>query len=165
MTLGFKIKNFFFNAFREIFVHHHGSLEFRAKIFTLLIAADENISDEYYDCIKDIGMQIYQGDEERTNLLIMTTKELVKKIKDENNLNYDTLIPHLQKELKLIPRYAKKIDIALLKPILSITKDKDTHSYQENILEFLQRTKEETLHTKQHQIELEEENLNSKYKT
>lgn len=165
MTLGFKIKNFFFNAFREIFVHHHGSLEFRAKIFALLIAADENISDEYYDCIKDIGLHIYQGDEERTNLLIMTTKELVKKITDENNLNYDTLIPHLQKELKLIPRYAKKIDTLLLKPILSVTKDKDTLSYQENILEFLQELKEETLQKKQREIELDEEKLNSKYKT
>lgn len=165
MTLGFKIKNFFFNAFREIFVHHHGSLEFRAKIFALLVAADEDVSDEYYECIKDISMQIYQGDEERTNLLIMTTKELVKKIKDENNLNYDTLIPHLQKELKLIPRYAKKIDTTLLKSILSITKDKDTRSYQENILEFLQHLKDETLHTKQREIELEEETLNSKYKS
>jgi hypothetical protein len=165
MTIGFKIKNFFFNAFREIFVHHHGSLEFRAKIFALLVAADEDISDEYYDCIKEIGLQIYQGDEERTNLLIMTTKELVKKITDENNLNYDTLIPHIQKELKLIPRYAKKIDTSLLKAILSITKDKDTRSYQENILAFLQELKDETLHTKRREIELEEESLNSKYKT
>ena len=165
MTLGFKIKNFFFNAFREIFVHHHGSLEFRAKIFALLVAADENIYDEYYDCIQTIGLQIYQGDEERTNLLIMTTKELVKKIKDENHLNYDTLIPHIQKELKLIPRYAKKIDIDLLKPLLLITKEEDTRSYQENILEFLQALKDETLHTKQREIKLQEESLNSKYKT
>lgn len=165
MTLGFKIKNFFFNAFREIFVHHHGSLEFRAKIFALLIAADENVSEIHFELVKNIGMQIYLSDEERANLLVMTTKELVKKIKDENNLNYDTLIPHLQKELKLIPRYAKKIDIDLLKPFLSIAGDKDTRSYQENILEFLQALKDETLHTKKHQIELEEEHLNSKYKT
>jgi len=163
MTLAFKIKNFFLNAFRELFVHHHGSLEFRAKLFALLIAADEEISEPHYELVKGLGLKIYKNDEDRANLLLMTTKELVKKITDDNNLNYDTLVTHIQQELRLIPRYAKKIDIDLLKPFLRLSKDQDTLSYQENILEFLARLKEETLHTHHKQIELSEETLTSKY--
>ncbi|EHP30809.1 hypothetical protein SMGD1_2286 [Sulfurimonas gotlandica GD1] len=108
-------------------------------------------------------MEIYKNDEDRANLLMLSTKELVKKVQDNNGLDIDTLIAHIQKELKIIPRYAKKIDIESLKPIIELTHDRDTISYQENILEFLKTLKEETLHNKKSQIAKDEENLASKY--
>ena len=63
MKLSFRIKHHFFSAFRELFVHHHGSLEFRAKIFALIIAANEDVNVESYMIIKEIGMKIYDNDE------------------------------------------------------------------------------------------------------
>ena len=90
---------------------------------------------------------------------MLSTKELVKKVKDNNGLNLDALVSHIQKELKIVPRYAKKIDIEALKPIISLSYDLDTISYQENILEFLQNLKEETLSTKKDQIVEDEEKL------
>lgn len=163
MRLSFKLKHHFFSAFREFFVHHHGSLEFRAKIFALLIVSNEEINEESYQVVKNIGMKIYKNDEDRANLLMLSTKELVKKVSDNNGLDIDTLIMHIQQELKIIPRYAKKIDIESLQPIIELTRDRDTISYQENILEFLQTLKEETLHNKKSQIEKDEKNLESKY--
>ncbi|WP_373036027.1 hypothetical protein [Sulfurimonas sp.] len=163
MRLSFKLKHHFFSAFREFFVHHHGSLEFRAKIFALLIVSNEEINEECYQIVKDIGMKIYKNDEDRANLLMLSTKELVKKVLDNNGLDIDTLILHIQQELKIIPRYAKKIDTESLKPIIELTRDRDTISYQENIVEFLQTLKEETLHNKKSQIEKDEKNLESKY--
>ena len=163
MQLGFKIKHYFFNAFRELFVHHHGSLEFRAKLFALIISANEDVKVENYNIVKNIGMQIYKNDEERANLLILSTKELVQKVKENNGLDIDTLISNIQKELKGVPRYAKKIDIDSLKQLLTLTHDRDTISYQENIIEFLQKLKEDTLHEKKIQIEKDEENIESKY--
>lgn len=162
MRLGFRFKHYIFNAFREIFVHHHGSLEFRAKIFALVIAADEKAPIENFITVKDIGLHIYDGDEDRANLLLLTTKELVQKVKDNNGLNIDTLVHDIVQELKIVPRYAKKIDIKSLRPILVLTQDEDTLSYQENILEFLEKLKDETLHTKRHQIDESEKlsNLN-----
>ena len=159
MRLAFKLKHHFFNAFREIFVHHHGSLEFRAKIFALLIAANDKAEDKSYIIVKDTGLIIYDSDDERANLLMMTTKELVKKVKDNNGLDLDTLISNIQKELRIVPRYAKKIDIESLQPIVALSHDTDTISYQENILEFLQNLKEETLSTKKDQIVEDEEKL------
>lgn len=97
-------------------------------------------------------MHIYDGDEDRANLLMLSTKELVQKVKDNNGLDIDTLVASIQKELKIVPRYAKKIDIKALRPLLSLTRDEDTLAYQENILEFLENLKEETLHSKKEQI-------------
>jgi len=157
MRLGFRIKHHFFSAFREFFVHHHGSLEFRAKVFALVIAADDKSKVENFVIVKDIGMHIYNGDTDRANLLMLSTKEMVQKVRENNDLDIDTLVANIQKELKIVPRYAKKIDIKSLKPLLSLSHDEDVISYQQNILEFLETLKTETLNTKKSQIEIEEE--------
>jgi len=147
MRLSFRIKHYFFSAFRELFVHHHGSLNFRAKIFALVIAANEDAKVENYIIVKDIAMNIYNGDTDRSNLLMMSTKELVQKVREHNGLDIDSLVTSIQQELKIVPRYAKKIDIKALSPLLRLTYDADTLSYQENILEFLETIKDETLAT------------------
>ena len=163
MWPSFNIKHHFFRAFRELFVHNHGSLEFRAKIFALIISANKDAMNDNYIIVKNIGQNIYKKDEERADLLMLTTKELVQKVKDNNGLTIDTLIENIQKDLKIIPRYAKKIDVHQLKPFIDLSFDRDTVSYQMNIMDFLQNLKEETLHNKKSQIELDEENLESKY--
>jgi hypothetical protein len=145
MRLSFRLKHHFFSAFRELFVHHHGSLEFRAKIFALLIAANEEAPVENYVLIKNIGLDLYKDDADRANLLMLSTKELVKKVKENNGLDIDSLALNIQKELNIVPRYAKKIDINSLRKFLNYTYDNDTLAYQENILEFLQKIKDETL--------------------
>ncbi|MEN4052230.1 MULTISPECIES: hypothetical protein [Sulfurimonas] len=147
MKLSFRIKHHFFSAFREIFVHHHGSLEFRAKIFALVIAANEKPKVENFILVKELATKIYEGDEDRANLLLLTTKELVEKVKKQNALDLDLLVATIQKELKIVPRYAKKIDIESLKNFLLYSNDEDTLAYQKNILEFLEKLKEETLHS------------------
>lgn len=159
MRLSFRLKHHFFSAFRELFVHHHGSLEFRAKVFALLIAANEDSTVEGYVKVKEIGLNIYKNDEERANLLMLTTKEKVNKVKEENGLDIDILISSIQQDLKVVPRYAKKIDINQLRELITLTHDKDTISYQENILEFLENLKDETLVTKKVQIAEDEEIL------
>ena len=163
MRLSFRIKQHFLNAFRELFVHHHGSLEFRCKIFALILASNEDTKNEDYEIIKDLGMKIYNNDEDRADLLMMTTKELVEKVKEDNGLDIDTLVLNIQKDLKIVPRYAKKIDLETLQPLLELAQDKDTLSYQENIVEFLKNLKEEILQTKKSQIAESEENLDCKY--
>jgi len=145
MNLAFRIKHYFFNAFREIFVHHHGSLEFRAKLFALLIAANEKPHVDNFIKVKELALRIYNNDEDRANLLLLTTKELVEKVKKNNNLNLDSLIESIQKELKIVPRYARKIDIEALESFLEYAQDNETLLYQKNILEFLEKLKEETL--------------------
>jgi hypothetical protein len=157
------LRNFLLNAFRELFVHHHGSLEFRAKLFALLVAVNEESKEDAYNLIKQIGLAIYQNDEDRANLLVMSTKELVQKVLDDNGLYIDTLVANIQTELRVVPRYAKKIDIDSLAKLLDLTKNPDTLLYQKNILEFLQKLKDETLQNKKNQIAEDEQKVRSKY--
>jgi len=145
MGFFFRIKHHFFISFREIFVHHHGSLNFRAKIFALVIAVDEQAKVDNYVVVKKTALDIYDNDENRATFLVLSTKELVQKVKENNGLYIDTLIANIQKELKIIPRYEKKIDIEALKPLLSLPHNQDTIDYQKNILHFLEELKEETL--------------------
>ena len=141
----FRIKHHFFISFREVFVHHHGSLNFRAKIFALVIAVDERAKVDNYIAVKKVALDIYDNDEDRASFLVLSTKELVQKVRDNNGLYIDTLIANIQKELKIIPRYAKKIDTEALKPLLDLPFSQDTVDYQRNILLFLEELKEETL--------------------
>lgn len=148
MGFFFNLQNKFFNAFRELVVHHHSSLNFRAKTFALLIAADPNAKVENYIIVKKYGLHLYKDDEKRANLLALSTKELVQKVKDNNGLYLDTLVANIQKELKNVPRYAHKIDIEALEKLLELPHNEDTVSYQKSIIRFLKDLKEETLHPK-----------------
>ncbi len=143
--LGFRLKHKFFNAFREIFVHHYNSLDFRAKILALLITANEHPKVENFILVKQIANEIYDNDEDRANLLMLTTKELVDKILISHKLSSDKLVESIINNVKLVPRYAKKIDVERLRAFLDLSDDEDTRAYQENILEFLAKLKEETL--------------------
>jgi len=143
MNFSFRFKRFLFNAFREIFIHHHNSLEFRAKVFALVLSAKDNVSINDYIVVKRLAMEIYKDDEERASLLMIATKEIRKKIEDDKKDVSETLIYSIQKQLKVLPRYVNKIDIDSLHQLLLPTNDEDTISYQENILEFLQTLKDE----------------------
>jgi len=164
MRLSFRLKHHFFSAFREFFVHHHGSLEFRAKVFALLIAANEEYTVDSYVLVKEIALEIYKNDEERANLLMMTTKEKVNQVQENNGLDIDILITSIQKDLRVVPRYAKKINLDDLKKLIPLSYNEDIISYQNNIVEFLEKLKNETLDTKKVQIAKDEVTFNSNYR-
>ena len=143
MKLGFRVKHYFYNAFRELFVHHHGSLTFRAKLYALIISVNENATVDNFIIVKKHALKIYNNDSDRANLLLLTTKELVQKVRDNNGLDVDSLIASIQHDLRLAPRFTSKIDIESLKEFLTLTYDEDILSYQNNILDFLQKEKDE----------------------
>lgn len=163
MRLSFRIKHHFFNAFREFFVHHHGSLEFRAKVFALMIAVNNSSAKESYILVRDIGLRIY-NDKERADLLMLTTKEKVKQLNNERTTDIDTLVNSILHDLKIVPRYAKKINLEELRELLPLTLDENILCYQENILEFLEKLKNETIQSKEEQINKDELTLNSQFK-
>jgi hypothetical protein len=128
-----------------------------------MISVNEEATVDNYILVKKISMNTYKNDEERADLLTLSTKEIVDKVKDNNGLGVDTLIGNIQKELRKIPRYAKKIEIDNLRKIIQYTYDEDTIAYQENILEFLEKLKNETLKKRKKHIEKDEKTLKSRY--
>lgn len=142
LKIFFKLKHYLYTGLREVLVYHHNSLEFRAKIFALIIGANENPQSCEYDLVHEAGMKVYK-DEERVNMLLLTTKEYVEKVHQNNGLNIDDLLFDIQNELQQLPRYASKIDIDALKPLVECSIDEDTSTYQLRMLEFLHTLKEE----------------------
>lgn len=133
MAVRFSFKHFLFNAFRELFLYHHSSLEFRAKLFAAVISADDDASDCEFNVVKAAGMQIY-NDESRSNALVLTTREMVEKVLRDNGLDIDALIDDIIRDLRSVPRYALKIEISQLEPLLACQDDPDVNAYQQNIL-------------------------------
>lgn len=142
MKFLFSLKHYLYTGLREIFIYHHNSLEFRAKIFALIIAANRHPGECEYTLVHKAGMEIYK-DKDRVDMLVLTTHEYVNKVHQKNGLDIDDLIVDIQKELQQIPRYVEKIDISQLHPIVECCVDEDTSTYQIRMLEFLQNLKEE----------------------
>ena len=142
MGLVQKIKYYLFNAFREVFMYHHSSLEFRAKLFASVISANPNAGDCEFEMVRQNAEQIY-SDKTRSATLELTVREMVTKVVDDNGLNNDDLIEDIIRDLKDIPRYAKKIDTAMLYSLLECHHDEATAIYQTRIIELFERQHDE----------------------
>jgi len=142
------IVNFFkrgaiLSFFRELFVYHHSSLEFRAKQLAAMIVADGDVSDCEKELLNKISHEIYPDNKERAGVLIHTTMEYVDKVIELNGLNIDELLIDIDDELKETPRFVKKIDIDMLKRFFQCPHNDETKLTQIRILEFLENEKNE----------------------
>lgn len=131
--------------FREYLVYHHSSLEYRAKILTLMISSDSDINECEKQILKEIAHEIYSKDIERAELLVDTVYEYHTKIVNNNGLNFEHLIQLVQKETKEVKRFAQKINIPRLKRLEACIDEEDEENvlFQRRILEFLENLKVE----------------------
>ena len=77
--MGNQIKFKFLSLFREIFIYHHRSLEFRAKVFATIIAAKLNPDEEDFETLYDISNEIYKNDENRKRVDIDEEEGLIQR--------------------------------------------------------------------------------------
>ena len=137
------LKRNFMKMFREFLVYHNNSLEFRAKIITLMISSNGEISECEKQKLKEIAYSTYGDDEERAELLIGTVNEYHNKIITNNGLNFEHLIQLVTREVRQIKRFHKKIDMDMLLQLHYCTTEEDDKLFQKRILEFLQSLKDE----------------------
>jgi len=140
--MAFNLKQYLFRAFRELLLYHHNSLEFRAKLFAALIAANEDHGECELKLVQEASMKIYK-DEDRANTLLLTVEEYLDKVEDDNGLAIDELIDHLMLDLKSYPRYADKISIEVYLHITQCCQNEESRIYQERIIDLYQRLKNE----------------------
>jgi len=129
--------------FREFLVYHNSSLEYRAKILTLMVSANGEICECEKQKLKEIAHSIYSNDLERAELLIDTVNEYHNKIITNNGLDFEHLIQLVEHEIKTVPRFVGKIDMDLLKELHECVDDEEDALFQERILEFLGTLKNE----------------------
>ncbi len=128
--------------FREFLVYHHSSMEFRAKLLTLMVSSNGEIDECEKQKLKEIAHKIYYEDHERAELLIDMVMEYHHKIIHNNGLNFEHLIQLVNKEAREVKRFPDKIDISLLKELHGCIDNEEDALFQEHILEFLQNLKE-----------------------
>ena len=129
--------------FRELLVYHHSSLEYRAKILTLMVSANGDICECEKQKLKEIAHTIYSEDQERAELLLDAVNEYHTKIITNNGLDFEHLIQQVEKETKDMKRFAQKININLLMQLHECMDSEDDILFQQRILEFLQGLKDE----------------------
>ncbi len=129
--------------FRELLVYHHSSLEYRAKILTLMVSANGDICECEKQKLKEIAHTIYSEDHERAELLLDAVNEYHTKIITNNGLDFEHLIQLVERETKEVKRFAQKIDMKLLMQLHECMDSEDDILFQQRILEFLQGLKDE----------------------
>jgi len=131
--------------FREFLVYHHSSLEFRAKIITLMISSNDEISECEKQKLKEIAYSIYADDAERAELLIGTVNEYHNKIITNNGLDFEHLVQLVEREVRQVKRFHEKIDMDMLLQLhyCICEDDEEEILFQKRILEFLQSLKDE----------------------
>ena len=129
--------------FRELLVYHHSSLEYRAKILTLMIASNGEICECEKQKLKEIAHSIYGEDQERAELLIDTVIEYHTKIITNNGLNFEDLIQLVERETREVPRFTQKIDMGLIMQLHECMDNEEDSLFQQRIIEFLQSLKDE----------------------
>ncbi len=122
----------FISFFREIFVFHHSSLEFRAKVLAAILLAKNELKSSDWDDISDIASEIYFGDIKRQKVLIATIKEYIAKFKIGD---LDRLLMDISADIKAHNRFAKKIDFSHLRRLMADSSD-DEALLQQRIYEF-----------------------------
>jgi ABC-type Mn2+/Zn2+ transport system ATPase subunit len=125
-------------------VYHNSSLEFRAKLFAAIIGANKKVDECEEKILEEVAREIYPDDEARANVLVLTTKEYVNKIIQNNGLDLNELILAIDHELKEVDRFCDKVDLERLQRFLICTRDdEETTLTQQRILEFLAKELED----------------------
>lgn len=122
------------SVFREIFIPHFRSLEFRAKIFAAMLLAKDEINEDDFKILDVLGREIYDNDSRRVGVLLAITKEYIKKANVYKSLNLDTLLMDIDNELKIYKRYVRKIDFSHLRRLIS--EDEEEALTQQRVYEF-----------------------------
>jgi hypothetical protein len=134
-----KVKKFF----RELLLYHNSSLEYRAKLLTLVVAVNDKIGSCEEKLLYKIACDIYNNDEERAEILVEAVREYFDKIKTDNGLDFEHLVFQVEKETKAVKRFAEKIDITTLMKFQTCIKSEENRVYQLRVIEYLANLKKE----------------------
>jgi len=137
-----KIRRKVKKVFREFLVYHNSSLEYRAKVLTLVVAVNNEISECEEQLLDKIALEIYDNDEERADILVEAVGEYFVKIVTNNGLNFEHLILEVEKETKEVERFSEKINIEKLMLFQECLDDEEDKIYQQRVISFLKDLKE-----------------------
>jgi len=137
-----KIRRKIKKVFRELLLYHNSSLEYRAKILTLVLAVNGEISECEEKLLYQTACDIYNNDEERSEILVEAVKEYFEKIISDNGLDFEDLIFQVEKDTKAVRRFVSKIDILALEKFQKCIEEEEDRIYQQRVIAYLAELKE-----------------------
>lgn len=143
MSLLRLFRRFLYTAFREIFIYHHSSLEFRAKIYAFFIVSTGEACEQYTKLLEEIAAEIYHDAPDRAAALVMMVREYGMAIYGKKALSSDQLLKEINRQLKASPRYALKIEIPHLRKLQTATHSRDNKIYQDRMIDFFDNKRKE----------------------
>ena len=93
-------------SFRELLIYHNNSLEYRAKLLTLMVAVNHEISPCEEKLLYLTACEIYENDEERAEILVEAVLEYFDKIVSNQSDSFNSLIA---RQIIVVFRHAVKI--------------------------------------------------------
>jgi len=130
-------------VFRELLLYHNSSLEYRAKLLTLIVSVNHEISPCEEELLYETACEIYNQDEERAEILVEAVKEYFDKIITNNGLDFEHLVFQVEKETKEVKRFAQKIDISQFEKFQQCLDNEEDKIYQRRVISFLENLKEQ----------------------
>ncbi|HIO96277.1 MAG TPA: hypothetical protein EYG67_05585 [Campylobacterales bacterium] len=130
-------------VFRELLLYHHNSLEYRAKVLTLVVAVNRELNSCEKKLLLKTACAIYDNDEERSEILVEAVQEYFDKIISNNGLDFEHLVFQVEKETKAVNRFAHKIDIEALKQFQACLDKEEDKIYQQRVITYLANLKEQ----------------------
>ncbi len=130
-------------VFRELLLYHNSSLEYRAKLLTLVVAVNNDITPCEEELLYKTACEIYNNDNERAEILVETVKEYFDKIITNNGLDFEHLVFQVEKETREIKRFVQKINIKQLQQFQKCIDNQEDKIYQQRVISFLGSLKEQ----------------------
>jgi len=130
-------------VFRELLLYHNSSLEYRAKLLTLVVSVNHEISPCEEELLYETACEIYNQDEERAEILVEAVKEYFDKIITNNGLDFEHLVFQVEKETKEVKRFAQKIDISQFEKFQECLDNEEDKIYQQRVISFLENLKKQ----------------------
>jgi len=130
-------------VFRELLLYHNSSLEYRAKLLTLVVSVNHEISLCEEELLYETACEIYDHDEERAEILVEAVKEYFNKIITNNGLDFEHLVFQIEKETKEVKRFAQKIDISQFEKFQQCLDNEEDKIYQRRVISFLENLKKQ----------------------
>nr|MCH9740591.1 hypothetical protein [Campylobacterota bacterium] len=113
-----------------------------AKVLTLIVAVNREISPCEQKLLYATACEIYDNDEERSEILVEAVLEYFDKIITNNGLDFEHLVFQVEKETKAVKRFAEKIDIEQLERFQECIQNEEDKIYQQRVIAYLGRLKE-----------------------
>ncbi|MDR2790272.1 MAG: hypothetical protein LBB59_04795 [Campylobacteraceae bacterium] len=138
------VKTWLLTVFRELFLYHYKSLEFRAEIFALIIAPSCKSAKECnFKILKETASEIYKNDLHRQGVFINIVKEYVAMILRNAPASYDEAVKDINRKVRANKSFAMKINMEHINRFLRNDISEEKQILQQRLAEFLEEAGKE----------------------